>query len=81
MFTVPYISSSLDLLDEAAVLSGHLPGRVRHGSVEPDADDQDVQPDHQEAEDDEKDQKIEVSVVRKVAINIVLWSFSVCFPF
>ena len=78
-FKVP--SSSLDLFDESAVLSRHLPRCVRHGSVEPDADDQHVQPDHQETEDDEEDQKIKVGVVRKLVLIIVFMNFSVCFPF
>ena len=72
---------SLDLLNESAVLSGHLPGCVRHGSVEPEADDQHVHPDHQEAEGDEKYQDIKVGVIREFVIVIVFRSFSVCFPF
>ena len=46
---------SQNLLYESAVLPRHLPGGLRHRSVEPKADDQHVEPDHQEAEDDEKE--------------------------
>ena len=72
---------SLDLFDESAVLSRHLPGGLRHRSVEPEADDQHVEPDHHEAEDDEKEQNVKVGVIRKFSIVIVFWSFSVRFPF
>ena len=72
---------SLDLFDESAVLSRHLPGGLRHRSVESEADDQHVEPDHHEAEDDEKEQNVKVGVIRKFSIVIVFWSFSVRFPF